>query len=459
MAHSDLHDDDPMRIGDALIVGRLGAGGMGVVYLGRTSQGRAVAVKVVRKDLAADADFRRRFADEVRVMRDVGAEHTAGVLATGVDAEQPWVVMDYVQGPTLADRVRLGALPADELDAFAVDLVGAVAAVHAAGVVHRDLKPSNVVLTPDGVRLLDFGVARAPFAEADEAARVGSLTWMAPEQIGGDPCGPAADVHAVGMLLYFAACGRHVYGYGQADAVAWRIQNSAPQVVDLQGGAVKYRDAITACLSKKPSDRPALGVIAGIAGADGPVALPPPAVPALPPVPPADPVAPPSVPPAGPTGVPPEVPPPAGDKPEAAASGTGRRLVRRVAVLGIVLVLLWVIGWIAGTWPLGGPLAPAAEACPATGDPADLATGSNTADRGGGVVEQSLLGMFPGPFGEFNVPSESVACQIGAGVTVTCSESSLPDGSLRACTASDRTANQVTVGIGRAGDNWSWAVV
>ena len=198
MAHTDLRDDDPVRIGGALIVGRLGAGGMGVVYLGRNADGRAVAVKVVRTDLAADPDFRRRFADEVQVMRDVGPQHTARVLAADPEAAQPWVVMDYVQGPTLADRVRRGPLPADELDAFATHVIGAVAAVHAAGVVHRDLKPSNVVLTPGGIRLLDFGVARAPFAAADQGARVGSLTWMAPEQIDGDPCGPAADIHALG---------------------------------------------------------------------------------------------------------------------------------------------------------------------------------------------------------------------------------------------------------------------
>ncbi len=266
MAHTDLLDDDPVRVGDALIVGRLGAGGMGVVYLGRTSEGRAVAVKVVRTDLAADADFRRRFADEVRVMRDVGPQHTADVLAADTEAAQPWVVMEYVQGPTLADRVRRGPLPVDELDAFALDLIAAVAAVHDAGVVHRDLKPSNVVLTPDGVRLLDFGVARAPFAAADTAARVGSLTWMAPEQIEGDPCGPAADVHAVGMLMYFAASGRHVYGYGQADAVAWRIGNAVPHLVDLPPDAVKYRDVIAGCLAKDPGARPGLELLAGVAG-------------------------------------------------------------------------------------------------------------------------------------------------------------------------------------------------
>ena len=454
MAHTDLRDDDPVRIGGALIVGRLGAGGMGVVYLGRNADGRAVAVKVVRTDLAADPDFRRRFADEVQVMRDVGPQHTARVLAADPEAAQPWVVMDYVQGPTLADRVRRGPLPADELDAFATHVIGAVAAVHAAGVVHRDLKPSNVVLTPGGIRLLDFGVARAPFAAADQGARVGSLTWMAPEQIDGDPCGPAADIHALGMLLYFAASGRHVYGYGQADAVAWRIGNAAPQLVDLPAAADKYSDVIAACLAKDPSDRPGLDLLAAVASgqvvtsagpAQAPAAAPPSAVPPRPAAP-----APPAVP-------PPPVAPDPGSGTTGSSGGSGRRFARRMAILGLLLVALWVAGWIVGTWPLGGPLAPAAEGCPASGDAADLATGANAARGGGGTVTRSALGAFPGPFGEFQVPTEAVACQIGVGVVVECSEPDLPDGALRACTATDRLANQSAVGVGRSGEKWSWA--
>lgn len=255
----DLHENDPLRVGDVLIVGRLGEGGMGVVYLGRGPGGTAVAVKVMRADLAHNADFRRRFGQEISAMRDIGAAYAAGVLAADVDAAQPWVVMEYVQGMTLGERIgRAGPLPPEELHPFALGLLRAVAGVHAASVVHRDLKPSNVVLSPQGVRLLDFGVAQAPGATRRSGERVGSLTWMAPEQLDGAPVGTACDVHAVGMLLYYAATGRHIYGYGDPKAVAWRISHVEPQLVDLPEAAQAYGDLILASLAKDPERRPPL---------------------------------------------------------------------------------------------------------------------------------------------------------------------------------------------------------
>lgn len=259
VAVTELFDTDPIRVGDALIVGRLGEGGMGVVYLGRGPSGTAVAVKVMRADLASNQDYRRRFAAEINAMRAVGASHTAGVIAADIAAPVPWVAMEYVQGHTLGERIaRAGPLPPEELHPFALGLLRAVAGVHAAGVVHRDLKPSNVVLSPQGVRLLDFGVAKSSRGRAPERERVGSLTWMAPEQLAGTPIAASCDVHAVGMLLYYASTGRHVYGYGEAKAVAWRISHVEPQLVDLPDEATAYGDLILAALAKDPAARPSL---------------------------------------------------------------------------------------------------------------------------------------------------------------------------------------------------------
>lgn len=490
---------------------------MGTVYLGRGQTGRAVAVKVVREDLASNPDYRRRFAEEVAAMRDVGAAHTAAVLAADLQATPQWVVMEYVQGPTLATRVgRAGPLPPDELRSFALGLLRAVASVHAAGVAHRDLKPSNVVLSPEGVRLLDFGVAKSPTRPVESGERVGSLTWMAPEQIAGRPSGPACDVHGIGMLLYFAATGRHVFGYGTPDAVAWRIGHMNPQLIDLPVDADDYRDLIRACLAKEPERRPPLKAVydrlrsedlrlpstesgtsvergsrdaTEVIGGERKQA---------PPMPP-DGVAGPRDSRAGPpeqvrrpgpprqgdaghgTGValaPPQdadVGPridqsgrvvsflvdPAEERAEERLSKRRRRSrVRfRVAVLLMVLLLVWMFGWAFSLWPLGGPLAPAATSqhnCLANDQPAQLSSWQNIATEGGGAVNHSLLGPFPGPFGEFKVPTRGIACEIGKDVRVTCAQLTLPDGANLACNAWDSAGGTSWVGISREGERYTW---
>lgn len=495
---TDLRDTDPVRVGDVLIVGRLGEGGMGVVYLGRGPGGGAVAVKVVREELAADPEFRRRFAEEVSAMRDVGAAYAAGVIAADTNAARPWVVMEYVQGMTLAERVgRAGPLPEDELRPFILGLVRAVAAIHAAGVIHRDLKPSNVVLSPQGVRLLDFGVAKSPTVAGQRGERVGSLTWMAPEQLEGKHAGAPADIHAIGMLLYYAATGRHIYGYGDANAVAWRISHIEPQLIDLPPEAAGYGDLIVAALAKDPDRRPSLKAIYDRLRADdivrggtssGSTSVdqleseetavvndnepPPPgplsrsgalSLPGYKPAPDADVLL-------------PSISPVRTD--EAESSGGLMSLVeslasgdeevpakpqwrRRVAVLVAVLVLAWTLGWASGLWPLAGPLAPAAAAMPecysGAGD-ADFAARSNFANSGRGEVSESMLGMFPGPLGEFRVPKRAIACQLGGGVTLECPDPNLPDGSDLACTAWDRNGASSWVTITRDGDTWSWTV-
>lgn len=480
---TDLLESDPLRIGGVQLVGRLGEGGMGVVYLGRASDGGAVAVKVIRTDLAADADFRRRFASEVSALRGLGGAHTAVVLSSDVDAAQPWMVMEYVHGATLAEAVnRSGPMEGEDFEVFADELLNAVAALWRAGIVHRDLKPSNVVLSPDGVKVLDFGVARFR-GEPLDPARVGSTTWMAPEQLAGSHDDSACDVHACAMLLYFAATGRHVYGYGEADAVGWRIQNSTPHLVDLPEELSSLRPALTAALAKDPAQRPSIealrqAVIGGAAVAPTSVypasANPRTAVagnhPSAPQVAAQSPgAARGTAPVAARSAAVSAAAPPAGAPPAPAPGVAGptdaerlrvRSLGRRVRTLALVFLALWVVGWTVGMWPLGGPWAPGptAQECFPGAQPADFATGAAFATSGAGEVSRSIWGPFPGPFGQFRAPTAAVGCQIGRAVEVKCPESNLIDGATLTCQATDATGGTATVTISRQGDTWLWSL-
>lgn len=200
-AFEPLHADDPRQVGPFRIVARLGAGGMGQVYLGRSKAGRAVAVKVVRPDLAGDSEFRRRFAREVAVARTVSGFFTAGVVAADPDGSPPWLATAYVPGLSLDRAVsEFGPWPEASVLALGAGLAEALEATHGAGVVHRDLKPSNVLLAPDGPRVIDFGISVA--LEASRLTRtdmvVGTPGFMSPEQLTGDPVGPPSDVFSLG---------------------------------------------------------------------------------------------------------------------------------------------------------------------------------------------------------------------------------------------------------------------
>src|SRR5215470_7724915 len=204
----ELRADDPPQIGPYQLLARLGAGGMGQVFLGRSPGGRLVAVKVIRAELAGDPGFRARFAREVASARMVSGVFTAPVVDADPSAPLPWLVTGYVNGLSLAEAVAgHGALPVASVLALAAGLAEGLGAVHAAGVVHRDLKPSNVLLAADGPRVIDFGISRAVDATHLTSAGmvVGSPGFMSPEQAEGNPVGPASDVFSLGAVLVFAA--------------------------------------------------------------------------------------------------------------------------------------------------------------------------------------------------------------------------------------------------------------
>jgi len=263
-----LEPADPRLIGPYQLLGRLGAGGMGRVFLGVSAVGRPVAVKVVHAELAADPEFRTWFSTEVAAARKVSGLFTALVVDADVDAPVPWLATSYVAGPSLSEAVRNGGpLTAWSLLALAAGLAKSLTAIHAAGVVHGDLKPSNVLLAPDGPRVIDFGISQA--AEAAPLARaglvVGTPSFMAPEQAAGEEVGPRSDVFSLGAVLAFAATGRKPFGAGPPAAVLERVVRVA---ADLEDAPAEVRPLIERCLTKDPLRRPtAAELLAGVTAA------------------------------------------------------------------------------------------------------------------------------------------------------------------------------------------------
>ncbi|MFF7251120.1 FKBP-type peptidyl-prolyl cis-trans isomerase [Embleya sp. NPDC008237] len=254
---SGLTADDPSQVGPFRIERRLGQGGMGRVYLGRSPAGRAVAIKVVRPELADDADFRRRFAREVAAARAVGGAFTAAVVDAAPDAPSPWLATVYVDGMSLSDAVAAhGPWPIAGLRMLGAGLAEALAAIHGGGVIHRDLKPSNVMLAPDGPVVIDFGISLASEASAltRTGSTVGSPGFMSPEQCGGLAVGPASDVFSLGAVLAFAARGEGPFGTGPTPALLYRVVHNPPA---LDGVPAALVPLLSACLAKAPGDRPA----------------------------------------------------------------------------------------------------------------------------------------------------------------------------------------------------------
>ncbi|MEV6946226.1 serine/threonine-protein kinase [Streptomyces sp. NPDC051172] len=265
---------DPQRIGAYRLLARLGAGGMGHVYLARSDRGRTVAVKLVREELAAQEEFRARFRQEVQSARQVGGHWTAPVLDADTEAAVPWVATGYVAGPSLQQVVGHdhGALPERSVNILAAGLAHALQDIHAAGIIHRDLKPSNVLVTIDGPRVIDFGIARALETVTDggltrTGALVGSPGFMAPEQVRGDRITPACDVFCLGSVLAYAATGHLPFGSANSGvhALMFRIAQEEP---DLEGVPEGIADLVRDCLKKQPGARPTLDQVLERTGAE-----------------------------------------------------------------------------------------------------------------------------------------------------------------------------------------------
>jgi serine/threonine protein kinase len=229
---------------------------MGQVFLGQSPGGRLVAVKLIRAELAADREFRARFAREVAAARHVSGMFTAAVVDAEPEAPQPWLVTAYVAGPSLADAVDgQGPLPLASVLTLAAGLAEGLGAIHAEGMVHRDLKPSNVLLASDGPRIIDFGISRAADATALTRANfvVGSPGFMSPEQARGEEAGPASDIFSLGAVLTFAAVGEGPFGAGAATELLYRVVHDLPDTRQLPG---QIRPLVERCLAKDPRWRP-----------------------------------------------------------------------------------------------------------------------------------------------------------------------------------------------------------
>jgi WD40 repeat protein len=267
-----LQRGDPASVGSYRLLGRLGAGGMGQVFLGVSPSGRRVAVKLIHPVHAGTEHFRERFAREIEAARRVGGFHTAPVVDADPHAETPWMVTAYIDGPSLQQAVgRHGPLPPGQVRALGAGLAEGLAAIHAHGLVHRDLKPGNVIMAEDGPRIIDFGIARAIGATTLTSAgsMVGTFAYMSPEQVRADPVMPPSDVFSLGSVLAFAATGRPPFGSDTAATVMFRIVSQPP---DLAGLADReLRSLIEACLAKSPADRPQVPVVLAALTGRGPV--------------------------------------------------------------------------------------------------------------------------------------------------------------------------------------------
>jgi serine/threonine protein kinase len=270
-----LEPEDPHRIDSHELLARLGTGGMGTVYLARSSHENLVAIKLVHAHLASDGEFRSRFASEAAAASRVPAFCSAQVLGSGVFEGRPYLITEHIDGVPLSRHVTdNGPLTPADLHALALGTAAGIAAIHSVGLVHRDVKPSNIMLTFGGVRIIDFGIARA-MDETHGYTRtgivMGSLGWAAPEQLEGDKPAPAMDVFAWGCVVGYAATGRHPFGPGGLDTRAQRIMSSDPHLADVPD---PLRPLVTSALDRRPARRPtAQELLLALVGA-----APPPAV-------------------------------------------------------------------------------------------------------------------------------------------------------------------------------------
>jgi serine/threonine protein kinase len=255
LARTPLRETDPPRVGSYQLLARLGAGGMGVVYLASGQDGRPVALKVLRSEMADDAEFRTRFSREVTALTRVRGVCTVRVLDADTTAARPFLVTEYAEGPSLAEYIdSRGPMDPQMLYGLATGLAEALTAIHAAGIVHRDLKPSNVLLTAGGPKVIDFGIAQMLDATAVTRAgmTVGSAGYMAPEQIMGR-AGTAADIFSWAVTIAYAASGQSPFGTGTSEVILYRILHETP---DIAAVPAALHAQVAAALDKDPHGRP-----------------------------------------------------------------------------------------------------------------------------------------------------------------------------------------------------------
>ncbi|TQN31766.1 serine/threonine protein kinase [Haloactinospora alba] len=249
-----LENGDPDRIGRYRLIGRLGAGGMGQVYFGRSAGGRAVAIKRIHPHMATDPSFRERFAREVAAARQVSGAFTAPVIDADTEGEVPWLVTSYVPALPLDEGVRAhGGLPEHSLRVLAAGLAEALNDIHRVGLIHRDLKPGNVLLAEDGPRVIDFGIARATEGTAATQSVIGTPGFMSPEQVQGERMTPVSDMFALGAVLVYAASGTGPFGEGAMPTMVMRIMQREP---DISAVPASLQRIVSSCLAKEARLRP-----------------------------------------------------------------------------------------------------------------------------------------------------------------------------------------------------------
>ncbi|MFD8141874.1 WD40 repeat domain-containing serine/threonine protein kinase [Streptomyces sp. NPDC059708] len=265
-----LGPGDPREVGPYRLEGRLGAGGMGQVFLGTSASGRRVAVKLIRPELAGSARFRERFAREAAAARQVGGFHTAQVVDADPTAQPPWLATAFVPGPTLQRLVDAdGPRDPETVLRLGAGIAEGLAAIHRCGLVHRDLKPGNVIVAEDGPRIIDFGIALEPGADGPTRAGsvIGTYAYMSPEQVRGEALSPAGDVFAFGSVLVFAATGRSPFDATTVPAIVHRVVTEPPR---LGGLAAPLRELVEACLAKDPARRPGMDEVLARLSVTGP---------------------------------------------------------------------------------------------------------------------------------------------------------------------------------------------